>query len=184
MNITEKRRKYLEVSMWDKLKWVGIGILIGSLFYLNYQRDNELKDMIQKLEVDVSHHRTDIIGLKGDLDAFGITMTFHRNEIDLSNTLFRKKLIEDVEHELGMLESKLEVLDNELVLIDEEYAMKEELIRGNIFSLIELSDTLKNTNKETLRGTQSLQEQFDQLRLEFDELVEKLKSYKRTRDIF
>ena len=83
-----------------------------------------------------------------------------------------------------MLESKLEVLDNELVLIDEEYAMKEELIRGNIFSLIELSDTLKNSNKETLRGTQSLQEQFDQLRLEFDELVEKLKSYKRTRDIF
>ena len=170
--------------MWDKIKWVGIGIVIGSLFYLNYQRDNELKDMIQKLEVDVSHHRTDIIGLKGDLDAFGITMTFHRNEIDLSNTLFRKKLIEDVEHELGMLESKLEVLDNELVLIDEEYAMKEELIRGNIFSLIELSDTLKNTNKETLRGTQSLQEQFDQLRLEFDELVEKLKSYIRTRDIF
>ena len=47
-----------------------------------------------------------------------------------------------------MLESKLEVLDNELVLIDEEYAMKEELIRGNIFSLIELSDTLKNNNKE------------------------------------
>ena len=170
--------------MWNKIKWVGIGIVIGSLFYLNYQRDNELKDMIQKLEVDVSHHRTDIIGLKGDLDAFGITMTFHRNEIDLSNTLFRKKLTEDIEHELGMLESKLKVLDNELVLIDEEYAMKDELIRGNIFSLIELSDTLKNANKETLRGTQSLQEQFDQLRLEFDELVEKLKSYKRTRDIF
>ena len=184
MNITEKRRKYLEVSMWDKLKWVGIGILIGSLFYLNYQRDNELKDMIQKLEVDVSHHRTDIIGLKGDLDAFGITMTFHRNEIDLSNTLFRKKLTEDIEHELGMLESKLKVLDNELVLIDEEYAMKDELIRRNIFSLVELSDTLKNTNEKTLRGTQSLQEQFDQLRLEFDELVERLKNYKKTRDIF
>ena len=170
--------------MWDKVKWVGIGIVIGSLFYLNYQRDTQLKDMIQQLEVDISHHRTDIIGLKGDLDAFGITMTFHRNEIDLSNTLFRKKLTEDIEHELGMLESKLKALDDELVLIDEEYTMKDELIRRNIFSLMELSDTLKSTSTGTLKGTQSVQEQLDQLRLEFDELIQKLKDNKKTKNIF
>ena len=170
--------------MWDKVKWVGIGIVIGSLFYLNYQRDTQLKDMIQQLEVDISHHRTDIIGLKGDLDAFGITMTFHRNEIDLSNTLFRKKLTEDIEHELGMLESKLKALDDELVLIDEEYTMKDELIRRNIFSLMELSDTLKSTSTGTLKGTQSVQEQLDQLRLEFDELIQRLKNNKKTRGMF
>ena len=71
--------------MWNKIKWVSIGVIIGCLLYLNYQTDNRLRDRIQQLEVDVSHHRTDIIGLKGDIDAFGITMTFHRNEIDLSN---------------------------------------------------------------------------------------------------
>ena len=181
MNITERRRKYLEASMWDKIKWVGIGIVIGSLFYLNYQRDNELKDMIQKLEVDVSHHRTDIIGLKGDLDAFGITMTFHRNEIDLSNTLFRKKLTEDIEHELGMLESKLKALDEEVVLIDTEYAKKAEILKTNIIALSEISDTIKVDYK---KGKQTLQEQIDQLRLEFDELVQKLEEHKRTKDIF
>jgi|19_taG_2_1085344.scaffolds.fasta_scaffold22049_3 predicted nucleic acid-binding Zn-ribbon protein len=170
--------------MWNKVKWVGIGLVVGSLLYFNYQRDSQLKDMIQKLEVEVSHHRTDIIGLKGDIKAMGITITFYKNELNIANELFQKQLIKDMEHELGMMESKLKRLEEELTLIDEEYAMKDELLRGNIFNLIELSDTLKSTDKETLKGTRSLEEQFDQLRLEFDDLIQRLKNNKRTKDIF
>ena len=47
-----------------------------------------------------------------------------------------------------------------------------------------LSDTLKSTSTGTLKGTQSVQEQLDQLRLEFDELIQKLKDNKKTKNIF
>ena len=167
--------------MWNKIKWISIGLLIGCLFYLNHQTNIQLKKRIQELEVDVSHHRTDIIGLKGDLDAFGITMTFHRNEIDITNKLFQKDFVEDVEHELGMMESKLKMLDEDFEYFKTEYSMKEQLIRENIFNITSIADTIRVDDK---KGRQTLQEQIDQLRLEFDELIQKLEEHKRTKDIF
>ena len=112
--------------MWNKVKWVVIGLSIGWLFYLNYQTDQQLRDRIDRIDVQTSHHITDIISLESDIDAFGITMTFHRNEIDLSNTIFRKKLIEDVEHEIGMMESKLKILQDGLEYFETEYRMKDQ----------------------------------------------------------
>ena len=170
--------------MWNKIKWVVIGVSLGWLLYLNYQTDQQLRDRIDRIDVQTSHHRTDIIGLKGDYDALGVTMTFHRNEIDLSNSIFRKDLIEDLEHELGMMESKLNMLDESLERFGVEYRMKEQMIRENIFNIMATTDTLKSDGVETLKGRKTLQEQIDQLRLEFDELIQKLESNKKTKDIF
>ena len=184
MNITEKRKKYSEVNMWNKVKWVVIGISIGWMFYLNYQTDQQMRDRVDRIDVQTSHHRTDIIGLKGDYDALGVTMTFHRNGIDLSNAIFRKDLIEDIEHELGMMESKLKMLDENFERFGVEYRMKEQLLRENIFNIIATTDTLRSDGVQTLKGRKTLQEQIDQLRLEFNELIQKLEEHKRTKDIF
>ena len=170
--------------MWNKVKWAVIGITICWLFYLNYQTNQQLRDRIDRIDVQTSHHRTDIIGLKGDYKATGISMTFHRNEIDIANALFRKDLVEDVEHTLGMMESKLGRLDEQLESFGLEYRMKEQLLRENIFNIIATTDTLKTTDVETLKGRKTLQEQIDQLRLEFNELIQKLEEHKRTKDIF
>ena len=170
--------------MWNKVKWAVIGISIGWMFYLNYQTDKQMRDRVDRIDVQTSHHRTDIIGLEGDYDALGVTMTFHRNEIDIANALFRKDLVEDIEHELGMMESKLKMLDESLERFGVEYRMKEQLLRENIFNILATTDTLKTADVETLKGRKTLQEQIDQLRLDFDELIQKLESNKRTKDIF
>jgi len=170
--------------MWNKVKWVVIGVTIGWLLYLNYQTDQQLRDRIDRIDIESSHHRTDIIGLKSDIDAFGITMTFHRNEINIANKLFQKDLVEDIEHELGMMKSKLQILDESVEGFGVEYRMKEKILRENIFNILATTDTLKNADVETLKGRKTLQEQVDQLRLEFDELIQKLESNKRTKDIF
>ena len=167
--------------MWNKIKWAVIGISIAWMFYLNYQTDQQMRDRVDRIDVQTSHHRTDIIGLKGDYDALGITMTFHRNEIDKSNAIFRKDLVEDIEHELGMMESKLKMLDEDFEYLKTEYRMKEQLIRENIFNITSITDTIRVDDK---KGRQTLQEQIDQLRLEFDELIQKLEEHKRTKDIF
>ena len=167
--------------MWNKVKWAVIGISIGWMFYLNYQTDQQLRDRIDRIDVESSHHRTDIIGLKSDLEAFGVTMTFHRNEINIANKLFQKDLVEDIEHELGMMESKLKMLDEDFEYFKTEYSMKEQLIRENIFNITSITDTIRVDDK---KGRQTLQEQIDQLRLEFDELIQKLEEHKRTKDIF
>ena len=184
MSTMEKRKKYLEINMWNKVKWVVIGVSLGWLLYLNYQTDQQLRDRIDRIDVQTSHHRTDIIGLKGDYKATGISMTFHRNEIDIANALFQKSLTEDVEHTLGMMESKLKMLDESLETFGVEYRMKEQMIRENIFNIIATTDTLKTADVETLKGRKTLQEQIDQLRLEFDELIQKLEEHKRTQVIF
>ena len=111
MSMMVERKKYLEDNMWNKIKWAIIGISISWMFYLNYQTDQQMRDRVDRIDVQTSHHRTDIIGLKGDYDALGVTMAFHRNEIDIANKLFQKDLIEDIEHELGMMESKLKRLE-------------------------------------------------------------------------
>ena len=170
--------------MWNKIKWILIGVSITWMFYLNYQTEQQLKDRIDRIDVESSHHRTDIIGLQSDLESFGVTMTFHRSGIELANQLFKKDLIEDLEHELGMMESKLNMLDESLERFEVEYRMKEQMIRENIFNIMATTDTLKSDGVETLKGRKTLQEQIDQLRLEFDELIQKLESNKKTKDIF
>ena len=181
MSMTVERKKYLEVNMWDKVKWVVIGVSIGWLFYLNHQTNQQLRDRIDRLDVESSHHRTDIIGLNGDVNAFGITMTFHRNEINLANAIFKKKLTDDVEHTLGMMESKLKILEESFEYFGTEYRMKDQLLRENIFNIVATADTLRFDDK---KGRKTLQEQINQLRLEFDELIQKLEEHKRTKDIF
>ena len=73
--------------MWNKIKWILIGVSITWMFYLNYQTEQQLKDRIDRIDVESSHHRTDIIGLQSDLSNFGITMTFHKNGIEMSNLI-------------------------------------------------------------------------------------------------
>ena len=167
--------------MWNKIKWVVIGVSLGWLLYLNYQTDQQLRDRIDRIDVQTSHHRTDIIGLKGDYKATGISMTFHRNEIDIANALFRKDLVEDVEHTLGMMESKLKMLEESFDYFGVEYRMKDQLLRENILNITAITDTIQVDDK---KGRQTLQEQIDQLRLEFNELIQKLEEHKRTKDIF
>ena len=181
MNMRVERKKYSEDNMWNKVKWVVIGITIGWLFYLNYQTNQQLRDRIDRIDVQTSHHRTDIIGLEGDYKATGISMTFHRNEIDIANALFRKDLVEDVEHTLGMMETKLKILEESFDYFGVEYRMKEQLLRENILNITAITDTIQVDDK---KGRQTLQEQIDQLRLEFDELIQKLEEHKRTKDIF
>ena len=181
MSMTVERKKYSEVNMWNKIKWAVIGISIGWMFYLNYQTDQQMRDRVDRIDVETSHHRTDIIGLESDYDALGVTMTFHRNEINIANKLFQKDLIEDIEHELGMMESKLKMLDEDFEYFKTEYSMKEQMIRENIFNITSIADTIRVDNK---KGRQTLQEQINQLRLEFDELIQKLEEHKRTKDIF
>ena len=167
--------------MWNKVKWAVIGITIGWLFYLNYQTNQQLRDRVDKIDRESSYHRTDIISLKGDYKATGISMTFHRNEIDIANKLFQKDLVEDVEHTLGMMESKLKILEESFDYFGVEYRMKEQLLRENILNITAITDTIRVDDK---KGRQTLQEQIDQLRLEFNELIQKLEEHKRTKDIF
>ena len=167
--------------MWNKVKWVSIGLVIGCLFYLNHQTDNQLKDRIIQLELESSHYRTDIIGLKGDIEAMSITITFYKNELNLANELFKDDFTEDVEHTLGMMESKLKIFDEGLEYFETEYRMKDQLLRESLFNIVAIADTLRVDGK---KGRRTLQEQVDQLRLEFDELIQKLEENKRTQVIF
>ena len=171
--------------MWNKVKWVVIGLSISWLFYLNHQTNQQLRDRIDRIDVESSHHRTDIIGLKSDLEAFGITMTFHRNEINIANILFQKDLVEDVEHTLGMMESKLDRIEDIVERYSSQSNRFNESMKDdyNLF-ITALDTTLQITDKETLKGRKTLQEQIDQLRLEFDELIQKLEENKRTQVIF
>ena len=178
--------------MWNKIKSklpiVCISVVIGCLFYFNYQADNQLKDRIIQLELESSHYRTDIIGLKGDIKAMSITITFYKNELNLANELFKDDFTKEIRHEIGIMESKLGRLDENLEYFETEYRMKDQLFRENIFNIVATTDTLKNTLKttdeETMKGRKTLQEQIDQLRLEFDELIQKLEEHKRTQVIF
>ena len=175
--------------MWNKIKSklpiVCILTVVGSLFYLNYQTDNHLKDRIIQLELESSHYRTDIIGLKGDIKAMSITITFYKNELNLANELFKDDFIKDINHEIGLMESKLGRLEDVIEIYSSQSDRFNESINEEFQIFITALDTtLQISSEETLKGKQSLQKQIDQLRLEFDELIQKLEEHKRTKSIF
>ena len=189
MNMRVERKKYSGVNMWNKIKSklpiVCILVVVGCLLYFNNERDNEFKDRITQLELESSHYRTDIIGLKGDIKAMSITITFYKNELNIANTLFQKDLTEDIEHEIGLMESKLGRLED----VVERYSSQSDRFNDSMneefqIFITALDTTLQISSEETMKGRQTLQEQINQLRLEFDELIQKLEEHKKTKDIF
>ena len=175
--------------MWkeikSKLPIVCTLVIIGCLFYLNHQTDTQLKDRIIQLELESSHYRTDIISLESDIEALTSTMIFWKTEIFRQNDIFKEETMKDINHDIGMMESKLSRLED----VVERYSSQSD--RFNIsmkddykLFITALDTTLQITDEETMKGRQTLQEQIDQLRLEFDELIQKLEEHKRTKDIF
>ena len=175
--------------MWNKIKpklpIVCMLVVIGCLFYFNHQGDNQLKDRIIQLELTSSHYRTDIISLKSDMDALTSTMVFWKTEIFRQNDIFKEETIKDINHDIGMMESKLDRLED----IVERYSSQSDRFSESIHAeyqifISAIDTTLQINDEETMKGRKTLQEQIDQLRLEFDELIQKLEEHKRTKDIF
>ena len=175
--------------MWNKIKpklpIVCVLVVIGCLFYFNHQRDNQLKDRIIQLELTSSHYRTDIISLKSDIDALTSTIVFWKTEIFRQNDIFKEETMKDINHEFGLVESKLGRLED----VIERYSSQSDRFNESIneefqIFITALDTTLQITDEETMKGRQTLQKQIDQLRLEFDELIQKLEEHKRTKDIF
>jgi len=175
--------------MWKKIKSrlpiVCILVIIGCLFYFNHQGDNQLKDRIIQLELTSSHYRTDIISLESDMDALTSTLVFWKTEIFRQFDVFKEEAMKDINHEFGLVESKLGRLEDVIEIYSSQSNRFNESMKDdyNLF-ITALDTTLQITDIDNKKGTQSLQEQIDQLRLEFDELIQKLEEHKRTKDIF
>ena len=175
--------------MWNKIKSklpiTCVSVVIGCLFYFNYQTDNQLKDRIIQLELTSSHYRTDIISLKSDIETLTSTMVFWKTEIFRQNDIFKEETMKDIKRELGFVESKLGRLEDIVERYSSQSNRFNESMKDdyNLF-ITALDTTLQITDEETMKGRQTLQEQIDQLRLEFNELIQKLEEHKRTKDIF
>ena len=175
--------------MWTKIKpklpITFCTLVLVYMFWGLYQTDNQFRDRLIDLELKSSHYRTDIISLKSDIKAMGITITFYKNELNIANELFKKQTMKDINHDIGMMESKLDRLED----ITKRYSSQSDRFNESLneefqIFITALDTTLQISNEETMKGTQSLQQQIDQLRLEFDELIQKLEEHRRTKDIF
>ena len=82
--------------MWDKIKWVVVGLIIVCLFYLNHQTDTQLKDRIIQLELTSSHYRTDIISLESDIDALTSTIVFWKTQLFKQYDVFKEETMKDI----------------------------------------------------------------------------------------
>ena len=189
MNMRVERKKYSGVNMWNKIKpklpIVCMLVIIGCLFYFNNQEDNQLKDRIIQLELTSSHYRTDIISLKSDIDALTSTIVFWKTQLFKQYDVFKEEAMKDINHEIGLMESKLGRLED----VVERYSSQSDRFNESMkddykLFITALDTTLQITGIDNKKGTQSLQEQIDQLRLEFDELIQKLEEHRRTKDIF
>ena len=94
MYMRVERKKYSGVNMWNKIKSklpiTFCTLVLAYMFWGLYQTDNQFRDRLLDLELKSSHYRTDIIGLKGDIKAMSITITFYKNELNIANELFKK----------------------------------------------------------------------------------------------
>jgi len=174
--------------MWTKIKqklplikiWAVIGV-IGCLFYLNHQTDKQLKEMIDQLGIETSHNRIDIIQLNTADAGIQSTVDFKIIQMKVSNKEFKEETMKDINHELGLVDSKLDRLEQLVERYSSDNILLEELVRKETYKISTVVDTL---HIDTDKGTKSLQKQFDQLRLEFDELIQRLKQHTRTKGIF
>ena len=171
--------------MWDKIKSILLYLLyisvITYIFYFLFEINNSLGGRITQLELNSSYQKTDIIQLNTADDGLMSTLNIRLDDMLKSNEVFKEETMKDINHKIGMMESKLDRLQYRYESISKEFNMKDELLRESLSNIVATTDTLKIDNK---KGTQSLQEQFEQLRLEFDQLIMKLKTNRKTKSIF
>ena len=175
--------------MWNKIKpklpITFCTLVLAYMFWGLYQTDNHLKDRIIQLELTSSHYRTDIISLKSDIDALTSTIVFWKTQLFKQYDEFKEEAMKNINHEIGMMESKLGRLED----IIKRYSSQSDRFNESLneefqIFITALDTTLQISSEETMKGRHTLQEQIDQLRLEFDELIQKLEEHKRTKGIF
>ena len=175
--------------MWKEIKsrlpMVCLWLAIICLFHFNRERDTQLKEMIDQLGIETSHNKTDIIQLNTADEGIQRTIDIKLLEMGISNKEFREETMKDINHEIGLMESKLGRLEDVVERYSSQSNRFNESMKDDYKLFITALDTtLQITDEETMKGRQTLQEQINQLRLEFDELIQKLEEHKRTKGIF
>ena len=175
--------------MWNKIKpklpITFCTLVLAYMFWGLYQTDNQFRDRLIDLELKSSHYRTDIISLKSDIDALTSTIVFWKTQLFKQYDVFKEEAMKDINHEIGLMESKLGRLEDVIEIYSSQSNRFNESMKDDYKLFITALDTtLQITDEETMKGRQTLQEQIDQLRLEFDELIQKLEEHKRTQVIF
>ena len=59
--------------MWNKIKWVLIGVSIAWMFYINYQTNKQMRDRIDRIDVETTGRHIMYFELgKEDLSEFDL----------------------------------------------------------------------------------------------------------------
>ena len=167
--------------MLDKIKWVVVVLILGSILYLNYQSEVELQKQINNSNKRIEKIKDNINGTNENLMRMSNRVDWKMAKMESLIKSFKEETNQELESGREHIRKSIKVFRDRIDLLKSSEDYDDE----KLFKLLDETNALVDTIRiEDKKGNQSLKEQFDKLKLEFDELVLKLKTNRRTKNIW
>ena len=167
--------------MLDKIKWIVIVLILGSTLYLNYQAEVELQKQINNSNERIEKVADSINDVNENLIRISNRVDWKMTQMESLIKSFKEETNQKLEDGRKHIRKSINVFRDRIDLLKSSEDYDDE----KLFKLLDETNALVDTIRiEDKKGNQSLKEQFDKLKLEFDELVLKLKTNRRTKNIF
>ena len=161
--------------MWDNVKWISIVLALGLMVYFNYQSEMKMQKQINDLLKFSENNLKDMNKLNTKMD--GTSMRVNREISEMKTFLdsLDIKTERELKREYNHMKTQIDIFKERIQIAVTRNNRNDDKLVADIMKEFNLQiESLEIKNEEEIKS----------LQLQVDELIKKLKSYKKTKGAF
>ena len=161
--------------MWDNVKWISIVLALGLMVYFNYQSEMKMQKQINDLLKFSENNLKDMNKLNTKMDGTLRTVNWKISEMETFLDSLDIKTERELKREYNHMKTQIDIFKERIQIAVTRNNRNDDKLVNDIMKQIDLQiNSIEVNNKEEIKL----------LQIQIDELIQKLKSYKKTRKMF
>ena len=161
--------------MWDNVKWISIVLALGLMVYFNYQSEMKIQKQINDLLKFSENNLKDMNKLNTKMDGTSRTVNWKISEMETFIDSLDIKTERELKREYNHMKTQIDIFKERIQIAVNRNNRNDDKLVADIMKEFNLQiESLEIKNEEEIKS----------LQLQIDELIKKLKSYKKTRKMF
>jgi hypothetical protein len=170
-----ERKKHLGVRMWDNIKWISILLVLGLMVYFNYQSEMKMQKQINDILKFQENTLKDMSKLNTKMDGTSRTVNWKISEMETFLDSLDIKTERELKREYNHMKTQIDIFKERIQIAVNRNNRNDDKLVADIMKEFNLQiESLEIKNEEEIKS----------LQLQIDELIKKLKSYKKTKKMF
>ena len=161
--------------MWDNVKWISIVLTLGLMVYFNYQSEMKIQKQINDVFKISENNLKDMNKLNTKMDATSRNVNREISEMETFIDSLDIKTERELKREYNHMKTQIDIFKERIQIAVNRNNRNDDKLVADIMKEFNLQiDSLEIKNEEEIKS----------LQLQIDELIKKLKSYKKTKKMF